>query len=252
MGQNAQRSVTRAAVHPVADRGRAEDALPAAESAAAGSALPEAWHDPDARAPIPGDRVRTVAGVRVHCINGVDYLSTSTVLSLSPWGRTSHVPPAALEYGATRGKYVDQACRFMEAGTLDWEALDPKLRPYVESWRAWLSFFLVGNTLVSTEDFVRNDTTQTFGYTDRRFRNKHDGFETIVDLKTSVHVGMRDRLQLADYASHGEYRLVVQATKTGTPIVHEFKDASDYPRFAMLAVEAHAWLKEEESRPKAR
>ena len=46
----------------------------------------------------------------------------------------SHIPTQLLEFAATRGDYVHQACTFLDRGTLDWDDLDPMLVPYVKAY----------------------------------------------------------------------------------------------------------------------
>lgn len=40
---------------------------------------------------------------------------------------------------ALRGSYVAEATEYDDAGELDYDALDPQLRPYVDAWRAFRS-----------------------------------------------------------------------------------------------------------------
>lgn len=217
---------------------------------AAGStavALPEAWQS-DARPTIPGDVIRTVAGLRVHHFADRDWLSTSTVLSLTCWGRVEHVPPAALEYGATRGTYVDQACRWDDEGVLDYDALCPALRGYVDGWRK----FRVEHApvILGVEELITNKVTGTFGYCDRRVLL--DDAPTILDVKTSAMVGQRYAYQLADYARPTERRMVIQLAKDGTYQIHEFTDGTDFERWVWLCEEAWRYIREEETRPQVR
>lgn len=210
-------------------------------------ATPEAWQSSsDDRAPIPGcTRVREVAGIRVYTIDGVDYLSTSSVLRLSPWGRLDHVPPAALEYGRVRGQYVDEACRMADDGTLDWEALDPKLRPYVGAWDRWKGE--AGWVTEATEELVVYSDTRTFGYIDRR--GTYGGKLAIIDIKTSVVITDKDHLQVASYLPlDGSLGLVVQLTKRGVAVEHHVDRAEHLSRFKALAAEAHRWIVQQETR----
>lgn len=212
-------------------------------------AIPEAWQSSsDDRAPIPGcTRVREVAGIRVYTIDGVDYLSTSSVLRLSPWGRLDHVPPAALEYGRVRGQYVDEACRMADDGTLDWDALDPKLRPYVEAWERWKGE--AGWVTEATEELVIHEDTRTFGYIDRRGLLGAGEWPTVIDIKTSVAITDKDLMQVASYLPwDGSGGIVVQLTKRGVPVEHHVDRAEHLSRFKALAAEAHRWVVQQEAR----
>jgi hypothetical protein len=212
--------------------------------------LPEAWQPPhdvhETRPLLPGDVVRTVRGYSVHCIDGEDYLSTSTVLSLMRWGDVSHVDPWALEYGRMRGAYVDQACRCHDAGCLDWHALDPKLQPYVEAW----SLFKVKEPWVTleTEALITNPWSRTFGYRDRV--GKFEGRPVVLDLKTSDFIGASFYLQLASYLGGPRERAcAVQLQKDGGYTLHWLPQPMTWRRrFEALAWEAHALLAEEEAR----
>jgi hypothetical protein len=215
----------------------------------AGGEVPASWqvpHGDDARPIIPGDVVRKVRGYSIHCIDGEDYLSTSTVLSVMRWGDVSHVPPFALDYGSQRGTYVDRACRCHDAGCLDWDALDDKLKPYVEGWSLFKSRenWQPG----TTEALVIQPWLRTFGYTDRC--GVFDLHGTVLDIKTSDHIGTSYRLQLASYLQGPRERAcAVQLKKDGTYALHWLDHAMSWrKRFEALAYEAHAYLLEEEQR----
>ena len=210
---------------------------------------PDAWHPPhgdDARPVIPGDVVRKLRDWTIHCFDGEDYLSTSTVLSIMRWGDLAHVPPFALEYGRQRGTAVDRACRCDDAGCLDEAALDDKLRPYVEAWRAFRARepWQPG----TTEALVLQPWTCTFGYTDRV--GWFDRVTTVLDLKTSDFVGTAFSLQLASYLTGPRERAcAVQLTPDGTYALHWLDHAMNWrKRWEALAHEAHAYVREEEAR----
>lgn len=212
-------------------------------------AIPEDWqlpHGDESRPVIPGDVVRKVRDWSVHCIDGEDYLSTSTVLSIMRWGDVSHVPPFALDYGSTRGSYVDRACRCHDAGCLDWDALDDKLKPYVEAWSLFKSRenWQPG----TTEALVLQPWLRTFGYTDRV--GVFDLHGTILDLKTSAHIGTSYRLQLASYLTNPRERAAcVQLKPNGDYQLHWLERPMQWrQRFERLAHEAHEYLREEEQR----
>lgn len=229
--------------------------------------LPAAWANkpwPDERPPIPGDVTRMVAGHRVHHWDGRDWLSVSTVLGIMGWGNVSHVPPQALEWGRVRGTLVDQMCRWLEMGVLDWDSVDPRLKPYVEAWQRFLDYYKIPLGMMEHEALIVNPSMGVFGYADRRVTwdvyaggatHKDDPHRTvrhIIDIKTSAHIGRAYRYQLAAYCADGERPLVVQLQKTGKYVPHDFSEtvAADRARFAILAEEAHLYLAEEGSRKK--
>ena len=204
-------------------------------------------HPPhETRPVIDGDEPRTVRGYSVHCIDGEDYLSTSTVLSIMRWGDLGHVDPFALEYGRMRGSYVDQACRCLDEGCLDIEALDPKIRPYVAAWGE----FTIREPWRCTgiEAPVFNDWMRTFGYRDRI--GTFDGKPCVLDLKTSEYIGTGFWLQLASYLTTTRAKACdVQLKKDGTYTLHWLENPLAWrKRFEALAHEAHEYIKEEEAR----
>ena len=217
--------------------------------------IPDAWQSPDGSRQIPGcSGVREVAGVRVYTIEGSPHVSTSTVLRLSPWGRVEHVPQAALDYGAARGSWVDQACQLVDDGTLDWDGTDWEqrydgkrmvTRPYVEAYAAWVQ----GVEVLETEGLVVAGDCRTFGFRDRVVRHPKHG-QVVVDLKTSAVLTDRERLQLSSYATNAtDAMLLLQLTKDGRAVEHWVPDWPAYrERFRRLADEAHRWLEAQEAR----
>jgi hypothetical protein len=220
--------------------------------------IPAAWQSAsDDREAIPGcTRKRNVAGSNVYTIDGEDYLSTGGVLKLSPWGRVEHVPPQALAYGGARGSFVGLCCDLYDDGDLDWEGtqweqlFDGKRvngRPYVEAYATWRERY--GVTVLETEGLVKAADMLTFGYRDRIWKHPDRGM-VVGDLKTSVVLTDRERLQIASYATNMvDTMLLLQLTKTGEAKEHW---VTDWPmfrsRFATLASEAHRWLEQQEAR----
>lgn len=86
------------------------------------------------------------------------------------------------EYSRERGTLVHRATAMWDAGTLDVEALDPVLAPYV---RAWSQFKMdSGFTSDLIEHIVYNPIHRYAGTLDRR--GYLDSQATIVDIKTGV------------------------------------------------------------------
>ena len=224
--------------------------------------IPEAWQSvSDDRQAIPGcTKKYQVAGVNVYVINGEKYLSTGSVLKLSPWGRIDHVPPAALAYGSARGSWVDECCRMADDGTLDWDGtnweqtFDGKrmnLRPFVEAWELWKADHAWRTE--ACEELVLNPEWRTFGYLDRRgVAQKANGIvvgRTVIDIKTSAVITDREKLQIASYLRLGEGGAAVQLRKDGRYETHALDIPNNWQaRFATLAYEAHAWLAQQEAR----
>lgn len=218
--------------------------------------LPDAWTSPDGTRQIPGcTGVREIAGSRIYTIHDEPYLSTSGVLRLSPWGRVDHVPPAALDYGAARGSWVDRACQLVDDGTLDWHSTEweqrydgkrMNLRPYVEAYATWRASMAC--EVVEVEALVLQPFMRTFGYLDRRFTSP-SGPRIVVDIKTSAVISDRERLQVSSYLHAGDLGLLLQLTKQGKAVPHWIEDGMAYQaRFARLADEAHRWLEQQAAR----
>jgi hypothetical protein len=213
--------------------------------------VPATWQpyaaEPDARAPIPGDVVRKVGGYSVHRIDGVDYLSTSTVLNLMRWGDLSHVDPHALAYGTARGTNVDRACRWLEEGDLDWASLGPQQAGYVLAWAKFLQREPWQTTAI--EPMVINADCRTFGYLDRV--GLYQDMPAILDLKSSDMLGASVELQMASYVRGGERIATVHLHRDGTYDLQWRGAACWRERFAQLAREAHMWIAEQDARATA-
>jgi hypothetical protein len=196
---------------------------------------------------LPDATVVEVGGLRTYEREGEIWLSTSTVLSLSPWGNLAHIPPAALEWGATRGTYVHDACELDDQGLLDFDALDDRLKGYVLGWRSVRHLLRAG----ITEELRVQQALRTFGWADRIgiWGSGGDDNPAVVDIKTSKYPSARHALQLASYARPGEIGVIVYLSPKGNPDVVIYEDMPLwYARFRALAFEAHSWVEEERRR----
>ena len=64
---------------------------------------------------------------------------TSILQANIPWSlRFAHVDPADLERKGDLGRAVHLACEYLDQGVLDWDSLDPAVRPYVDGWGLFL------------------------------------------------------------------------------------------------------------------
>src|SRR5690606_29986989 len=111
-------------------------------------------------------------------------------------------------------------------------------RPYVEAYANWRE--RVGVTVLEVEGLVKAGDTLTFGYRDRVWKHPDRG-QVVGDLKTSVVLTDRERLQISSYATNAtDTMLLLQLTKTGEAKEHWLPDWRMYRhRFAQLASEAH-------------
>lgn len=79
------------------------------------------------------DRIEFIEADHRYLVNGVEFPSVSTVLSL--FADYSRVPKETLEFKRQLGRAVHKAIELLEAGTLDFDTVDPACIPYLESWR---------------------------------------------------------------------------------------------------------------------
>ncbi len=50
------------------------------------------------------------------------------------------IPSSVLDRARDRGQAVHAACHYLDEGDLDWDTLDPEVRPYVEYYQQWREF----------------------------------------------------------------------------------------------------------------
>lgn len=160
---------------------------------------------------------------------------TSVLKPLSGYGS---VPAAVLEAAAEFGTAVHKACELWDLGTLDEEALDPALAPYLDGWKKFCADHQVRWT--SIEQPVFHPGLRYAGAPDRR------GFvQTIsstVDIKTTDKLYPSVGPQLAAYQAAEEttpgvlihQRLAVRLVGDGTYEKKAYVDPSDFSVFASL------------------
>ena len=101
-------------------------------------------------------------------------------------------------YYLERGKFVHIATVMIDAGNLDWEALDPRLTPYC---RAYQSFIEMSHPIVEASELIVVASDYTHGgRLDRVFRLP--GWERLLVVDLKVGSGKEERywLQIAAYA----------------------------------------------------
>ena len=100
-------------------------------------------------------------------------------------------------YYLTRGKFVHNATVMIDAGSLDWEALDPRLTPYC---KAYQSFLEMAHPVVEASELIVVASDYTHGgRLDRVFRLP--GRERLIVADIKVGSGKEERywLQIAAY-----------------------------------------------------
>jgi len=98
----------------------------------------------------------------------------------------------------TRGKMVHTACCMIDAGNLDWDALDSRLAPYC---KAYQSFLEMAHPVVEASELIVVASDYTHGgRLDRVFRLPGRERLLVTDIKVGSGKEPRYKLQLAAYA----------------------------------------------------
>lgn len=137
-------------------------------------------------------------------ISGKKVPSVSRIMdALQSW---EGIPKAVLEAAAEFGRHVHEACHFDNMGTLDYDALDPQLRPYVDAWRNFLRDFKA--IVVASEVMVACDTVY------HRYAGRLDAIVRIgrdlwlIDIKSTSTIPRTVGPQTAAYKhAHGDRKL---------------------------------------------
>ena len=111
---------------------------------------------------------------------------------------TIYPMPVIDSYYLTRGKMIHTACCMIDAGILDWQALDPRLTPYC---KAYQSFLEMSHPIVEASELivVASDCTHG-GRLDRVFRLPGRERLLVTDIKVGSGKEPRYKLQIAAYA----------------------------------------------------
>ena len=111
----------------------------------------------------------------VYTHKGQRLLSVTEILKGA--GLADHL---ADPYYLDRGTKIHKACQFFDEGTLDFEALDPLILPYVEAWRDFKAVSRIKITAI--EKMVRH---KELGYAGRADRfGKLNNLKAVIDIKT--------------------------------------------------------------------
>lgn len=162
-------------------------------------------------------RTGTTGSLSFYREDGTRVPGISTILKhehLVDYGALEDMPTGDREYYMQRGKYVDAATELIDAGTLNWGTLDPRLAPYLEGYARFRQDTRL--EVVATQERVVHPEALYNGIVDRRYRTT-SGSLLIVDIKLTQH-RRGDFLQVAGYDTcypfrHDIYVLVL--TKDG-------------------------------------
>lgn len=109
-------------------------------------------------------------------------------------GDIPYMTPEKQEYYMNRGTQIHAACCMVDAGTLDWDALDTRIVGHVRAYEKFLRD--VQPELVASELAVSSKKHGYIGHLDRVFRIGKG--KVVCDLKTST-VDLATRLQTLAY-----------------------------------------------------
>lgn len=172
-------------------------------------------------------------------VQGEVFPSVTTILS--PWNDLSMVDPDVLARAAAFGTNVHQACHLHNQDALDYDALDPALRPYVDGWRAFLEDS--GAIILSSELPVAHTKLRYAGTLDSAALIRKRA--TLVDIKSGSVVPRTVGPQTAAYAQaypgpRIRDRLVVHLTGDGKYKAIPLRDPRDLTIFTS-ALNLHHW-----------
>lgn len=131
------------------------------------------------------------------------------------------------EDAMTRGTYVHTACEMIDKGTLDWENLDPVLRPYCDAYIEFLRD--TQPEIVLSEERMEHSVFQYTGKPDRVIQFR--GRMIVVDIKSGTPVP-GNWLQVAAYRELIRVNKGIEATQGG---ILSLRDDGTY-RFATCAL----------------
>lgn len=133
-------------------------------------------------------------------VDGVVIPSVTQILEAVGIIDYSHIPPADREWALERGRMVHLYTQYDDEGTLDDSAVDPRIRPYLEAWRAFRRD--TGLILDKINGVEKRVYSRSHGYagTLDRIGILARGIKTVlVDIKTNK-AEPWVKLQLAAYA----------------------------------------------------
>lgn len=152
----------------------------------------------------------------------------------------ARIPQHLLDAAAAFGTAVHDACHLDDLGILNWELLDPHLKPYVQGWR---KFQLdTGAKIVAAEQMVVHRRLRYCGKLDRRCRIS--GVDELVEIKSTAVMPETVGAQTAAYVEAlGMPKLrrrAVQLLPDGTYRSQVLKSPADWNLF-LSCLNVHQW-----------
>jgi len=159
---------------------------------------------------------------------------------LAPLVDFTGIRMSVIERASARGNAVHYGTELYDQDNLDWDSLDPELRPYIDAWAEFRARTLFVPTLI--EERVFHPGLMYAGTLDRA--GLFDGEPSIIDIKSSTALYPTVGLQTVAYAealSAGNPalqkhtgRYAVQLKKDGKYVLKHYTDKSDWPNFIAL------------------
>ena len=148
------------------------------------------------------------------------------------------IPEKVLAHACQRGTYVHKCTELIDAGSLNWDALDPQLLPYC---RAYVRFIgATGCEILRSEFSVVNERHGYVGTSDRevtfgKLVRKYSGKPCVLEIKATAQIGEFVGQQLAAYAEgDGRLRAVVQLKRDETYVLKFYESPGDFMSFLNL------------------
>jgi hypothetical protein len=176
--------------------------------------------------------------------DGINVPRVSHILQEAGMTSFAGIPAAVLAAACDFGANVHTGCSLFDAGTLDADALDPALVPYITAYAKFKTDY--GVTVIHDELTVYSRLWRYCGKLDKYAEIR--GKCGIVDLKsgTSVYPATAIQTALYELAAKEEhklsvhFRMCVQLKGDGTYAIKEYKDKMDL-QVGIAAVQTYHW-----------
>jgi len=170
----------------------------------------------------------------IFTLDGVVVPSVTGVLKAAGLVDYSAVPPHFVEQARQFGSAGHYATQLYDQGNLDYDTLDPALRPYLDSWIKFREYHAFVPEII--EQPMGNKTYMFGGIPDRI--GKRHGIQAVVEIKSTAVLGKEVAAQTAGQVILWKGKIdtkverwAVRLTNEGLPEVVRYKDASDFSVF---------------------